>query len=188
MPAGAAPATDPPENRRMDTITIHNTEELRAAVKAGHTPEQIIFAPETVDPEILARARDEAKAAAIAAAHDPEVLAAAAKAERERILKLQHVAGIRLDPSTIDTLRGIELQAALENGTTPEAFAMSLLETRTLSECILGPISTPITPPMPSDAVAVTAAAQAPTPSPAVPAAQPVAMRSLATGILNRMD
>lgn len=190
MPADAAPA-DLPETCHMDTITIHNTEELRAAVKAGYTPEQIILAHETVDSEALARARDEAKAAAIAAANDPEALVAAAKAERERILKLQHLAGIRLDPSTIGTPRGIELQAAIENGTTPEAFAMYLLETRPLTECIYGPPPPSNRPPMPSDDAAVTAAAQAPAPTPTAHAAAPTvqsgAVRSLAAGALSRM-
>ena len=34
--AGAAPATDPPENRRMDTITIHNTGQVPAQLIARH--------------------------------------------------------------------------------------------------------------------------------------------------------
>lgn len=95
-------------------VTVASTDDLCNALAAGYTADQIVFASNDA---AIAQARAEGETAGKAAV--AESVAAGAKAERERVTRLQGLARAGFDA---------ELQAAIDSGATPEAFALTLLE------------------------------------------------------------
>jgi hypothetical protein len=103
----------------MNMTTVRTTEELHAALDAGLGPDQINVEPMTAE---LARA--EGYATAFLEGHGP-ALEEATLTERRRILALRSMADGHLF-GKIDA----ELQAAIDNGDTPETLALALLTSR----------------------------------------------------------
>jgi signal peptide peptidase SppA len=99
-------------NTSNGQVTVSTTADLRSALAAGHTPEQIVLAP-AASGDAIDAARAEGVAEGQKAATDNAV-----KAERDRITKLQSMARAGFEA---------ELTAAIETGQSPEAFAMALL-------------------------------------------------------------
>lgn len=92
-------------------VTVSTNEDLRQALAAGHTADQITFASnEAAIAEARAAGVQEGTATATASA---------ATAERERITAIQGMAAEGFDA---------ELKAAIETGQSPEAFAMVLIK------------------------------------------------------------
>lgn len=92
-------------------VTVTTTDDLRNALAAGKTADQIVIASNET---ALAAARGEGETTGRAAATDEAV-----KAERARITGIQSMARAGFDA---------ELQEAIEGGASPEAFAMTLLK------------------------------------------------------------
>lgn len=93
-------------------VTVSATDDLRKALAAGYTAEQITLA--TADADALAKAKTEGVDEGRKASAD-----AAIKAERARIAKIQGMAREGFEA---------ELKTAIDEGHAPEAFAMALLE------------------------------------------------------------
>lgn len=93
-------------------VTVSTTEDLRKALAAGYTADQITI--EIADASAIATARAEGETAGRAAATE-----GAAKAERERIVQIQ-----ALGRAGFET----EQASAIENGDSPAAFALSLMK------------------------------------------------------------
>lgn len=94
-------------------VTVSTTDDLRKALAAGYTAEQISVATASADAIAAARAEGETAGKADAAE-------GAVKAERARIAKLNTLARAGFEK---------ELQAAIGNGDSAETFAMTLLTT-----------------------------------------------------------
>lgn len=97
------------------TVTVFNTDDLRTALAAGYTADQIVIKQpdNAASVAAVAAARAEGEQAGREAG-----AAGAALAERQRISKIQALARRGFDA---------ELKAAIDNGDTPETFAMALL-------------------------------------------------------------
>lgn len=94
------------------TVTVSNTDDLRTALAAGYTADQIVIKqPENAAAIAAARAEGEQ-------AGRESATASAALAERQRISKINALARRGFDA---------ELKAAIDNGDSPETFAMALL-------------------------------------------------------------
>lgn len=93
-------------------VTVSTTEDLRQALAAGYAGDQISIASD--NEAAIAAARAEGETSGRTAAAEP-----AANAERERILGIQALARDGFDA---------ELKAAIDNGSSPEAFAHSLMK------------------------------------------------------------
>lgn len=111
--AGSAstPKRKTPMSNTNGQVTVSTTADLRNALAAGYTAEQITIADNET---VIAAARAEGEAAGRASAID-----AAVTAERGRIAGIQALARAGFDA---------ELQAAVDSGATPEAFALTLLQ------------------------------------------------------------
>ncbi|KAB7767617.1 S49 family peptidase [Xanthomonas maliensis] len=111
--AGSAstPKRKTPMSNTNGQVTVSTTADLRNALAAGYTAEQLTIAGNET---VIAAARAEGEAAGRAAATD-----AAVTAERGRIAGIQALARAGFDA---------ELQAAVDSGATPEAFALTLLQ------------------------------------------------------------
>lgn len=112
----AGSASDSKRNTTMSTgnkgqVTVSSTEDLRNALAAGHTADQIVIASNDA---AIAQARSEGEAAGRKAASDDAV-----KAERARIAEIQAL-----------TREGFEAEAkaAIDNGDSPAAFALALIK------------------------------------------------------------
>ena len=92
-------------------VTVSSTDDLRQALAAGYSADQIIVASQD---DAIAAARAEGVAEGKASASETIVAG-----ERARIAKLQSLARAGFDT---------ELQAAIDTGATPEAFALALIE------------------------------------------------------------
>ncbi|MBB4726353.1 S49 family peptidase [Xanthomonas arboricola] len=111
--AGSAstPKRKTPMSNSNGQVTVTTTDDLRNALAAGKTADQIVIASNET---AIAAARGEGECTGRAAATDEAV-----KAERTRITGIQSMARAGFDA---------ELQAAIEGGASPEAFAMTLLK------------------------------------------------------------
>lgn len=98
-------------NGNKGQVTVSSTEDLRSALAAGHTADQIVMASSDA---AVAQARREGEEAGSRASTD-----AAVTAERTRILDVQALARPGFEA---------ELKAAIENGDTPAAFALTLMK------------------------------------------------------------
>ena len=94
-------------------VTVSTTDDLRKALAAGYTAEQISVATASADAIAVAHAEGETAGKATATE-------GAVKAERARIAKLNTLARAGFEK---------ELQAAIDNGDSAETFAMTLLTT-----------------------------------------------------------
>lgn len=103
--------TRPMSNSNKGQVTVSTTDDLRTALAAGYTAEQITIA--SADDRIAA-ARAEGIAEGRKASGDEAV-----KAERQRIADVQALARIGFEA---------ELKAAIENGDSPAAFALTLIK------------------------------------------------------------
>lgn len=103
----------PMSNANKGQVTVSTTEDLRNALAAGHTADQIVI-QQAAGEDAVAQARAAGLAEGRTAATE-----AAVTAERKRIADIQSMARAGFDA---------ELKAAIEQGHTPEAFAMSLLK------------------------------------------------------------
>ncbi|MBB3822242.1 signal peptide peptidase SppA [Xanthomonas arboricola] len=111
--AGSAstPKRKTPMSNSNGQVTVSTTDDLRNALAAGKTADQIVIASNET---AIAAARGEGEITGRAAAADEAV-----KAERARITGIQSMARAGFDA---------EMQAAIESGASPEAFAMTLLK------------------------------------------------------------
>lgn len=100
----------PMSNTNKGQVTVSTTEDLRNALAAGHTADQITIASSDA---AIAQARAEGEAAGRAAATEGAVTA-----ERARIAGCQKLARAGFDA---------ELQAAIDNGDSPANFALALM-------------------------------------------------------------
>jgi hypothetical protein len=103
-------------NDSKKTIKVSNTDDLRLALAAGYEASQI----EIDNTEALAKARAEgvAEGKASGAPDTAALRAEAAKSERVRISKIHSLARKGFET---------EMKAAIDNGDSPEAFALALL-------------------------------------------------------------
>lgn len=113
----AGSASTPKRTTRMSStdngqVTVTSTADLRNALAAGKTADQIVIAS---NDDAIAAARAEGEAAGRQTA-----VAEAVAAERTRIAQIQAMARSGFDA---------ELRTAIDEGHTPEAFAMTLLRT-----------------------------------------------------------
>lgn len=112
----AGNASTPKRKTTMSTqngqVTVSTTDDLRKALAAGFTADQITVA--TASDAAIAAARAEGDAAGRKASTETAVLA-----ERNRIAQIQALRRTGFDA---------EFNAALENGSSPEAFALSLMK------------------------------------------------------------
>ena len=92
-------------------VTVSTTEDLRQALAAGHTADQITIASSD---DAIKAAREEGEQAGRKATHDDAI-----KAERKRVLDIQ-----ALVKDGFQT----EAQAAIEAGDSPEAFALAMVK------------------------------------------------------------
>ncbi|HVI60124.1 MAG TPA: S49 family peptidase [Luteimonas sp.] len=97
-------------NSNKGQVTVSNTGDLREALAAGYTGDQISIASNDA---AIAAARTEGETAGRAAATDTAV-----KAERKRVLDIQALSQAGFEA---------EAKAAIDNGDSPEAFAMTLV-------------------------------------------------------------
>lgn len=109
--SASAPKRKTPMSNTNGQVTVSTTADLRSALAAGHTADQIVIADNS---SAIAAARAEGEAAGRAAATEEAV-----KAERSRVLHLQSLSRSGFEA---------ELAAAIENSTSPEAFALALLK------------------------------------------------------------
>lgn len=112
--AGNASTTQrktPMSNTATGQVTVSTTEDLRKALAAGYTGEQITIASHDA---LVANAREEGVAAG-----RKESAESAVQAERSRIAQIRALARAGFDA---------ELKAAIDEGHSPEAFAMTLLK------------------------------------------------------------
>lgn len=119
------------------TVTVSNTDDLRTALAAGYTADQIVIKQpdNAASVAAVAAARAEGEQAGREAG-----AAGAALAERQRISKIQALARRGFDA---------ELKAAIDNGDTPETFAMALLTAAADRGITLDAISKDAPPPAP---------------------------------------
>ncbi len=104
----------------MNTIKVSNTADLRTAIDAGYTRDQIeIVATDTTSIATAARAEGVTAGKAEIEATLGDVRAAAAKAERERLAALSEIAEPGFEA---------EHKAAIEGGHTPEQFALTQMK------------------------------------------------------------
>jgi len=112
----AGNASTPKRKTTMSTqngqVTVSTTDDLRKALAAGFTADQITVA--TASDAAIAAARAEGEAAGRKASTETAVLA-----ERNRIAQIQSLRRTGFDA---------EFNAAIENGSSPEAFALSLMK------------------------------------------------------------
>jgi signal peptide peptidase SppA len=112
----AGTASTPKRKTTMSTqngqVTVSTTDDLRKALAAGFTADQITVAASSE--AALAAARAEGEAAGRKASTDTAVLA-----ERNRIAQIQTLRRAGFDA---------EFNAAIEQGSSPEAFALSLMK------------------------------------------------------------
>ena len=101
------------DNTKSKVVKVHSTDDLRLALAAGYEASQIEIEHPTNQSAI-----DAARAEALAEG-EKRSAEASVKAERARIAKLQSMARAGFDK---------ELATAIDNGATPEAFALALLE------------------------------------------------------------
>lgn len=101
---------------KTKTVKVSNTDDLKLALTAGYEPDQIVI--DNTDAVAAARAEGVAEGKASGTPDVSAAREAGAKAERERIAKLNSLAVAGFDA---------ELKAAIDDGTSPEAFAMTLL-------------------------------------------------------------
>ncbi|WP_337054090.1 S49 family peptidase [Pseudoxanthomonas sp. USHLN014] len=111
----AGSASNPKRTTNMSSnkgqVTVSTTEDLRNALAAGHTAEQIAIAS---NDDAIATARRQGEEAGRAAATDTAIAA-----ERTRIADIQALAREGFEAET---------QAAIANGDTPAAFALTLVK------------------------------------------------------------
>ncbi|MDY4296822.1 MULTISPECIES: S49 family peptidase [unclassified Xanthomonas] len=108
--SASAPKRKTPMSNTNGQVTVSTTADLRSALAAGHTADQIVIADNS---SAIAAARAEGEAAGRAAATEEAV-----KAERTRVLHLQSLSRSGFEA---------ELATAIDNATSPEAFALALL-------------------------------------------------------------
>jgi hypothetical protein len=115
-PASNSMRKTPMSDNTKGQVTVKTTADLRNALAAGHTADQITIASAPVDAstEQLAQARAEGETAGRTASTE-----AAIKVERQRIADIQALASKGFDA---------EMQAAIANGDTPAAFALTLVK------------------------------------------------------------
>lgn len=109
--SASAPKRKTPMSNTTGQVTVSNTDDLRNALAAGHSADQITFASNDA---AVAKARTEGEAAGRTAA-----TADAITAERKRIGDIHAMARNGFDA---------EAKAAIDDGSTPEAFAMTLIK------------------------------------------------------------
>lgn len=115
--AGLASASRQPRSvvmsEKTGQVTVSSTEDLRLALEAGYTADQIEIMPAASTADLEKVRKEGFEEGRKAATGD------AVKAERERILKLQAMAFEGFES---------ELQAAIEAGDSPDKFALALVE------------------------------------------------------------
>lgn len=111
--ASSTTRTRPMSNSNQGQVTVSTTDDLRTALAAGYTGDQISIAQANPDAAVAA-ARADGLAEGQAAA-----TATAVAAERQRIASIQSMARAGFEA---------ELKAAIDEGSSPEAFAMALFK------------------------------------------------------------
>ncbi|MCW0447248.1 S49 family peptidase [Xanthomonas sacchari] len=109
--SASAPKRKTPMSNTNGQVTVSTTADLRSALAAGHTADQIVIADNS---SAIAAARAEGEAAGRAAATEEAV-----KAERSRVLHLQSLSRSGFEA---------ELATAIDSAASPEAFALALLK------------------------------------------------------------
>lgn len=109
--ASTSKRKSPMSNTQQGQVTVSTTDDLRKALAAGHTADQIQIA--SADATAIAAARAEGESTGRAAATEDAV-----KAERKRIGEVHALARKGFDA---------ELKAAIDNGDSAEKFALALM-------------------------------------------------------------